>query len=86
MIPPSAFSNGTATSTVGGYTAGDVILTGLTNALGSISIDIESLVDIPVSIRARKSTGAPYYKPSDVPATFVGGIGLNTTLVLVADQ
>jgi len=76
----------TATDTVGGYTEGDVILTGLTNIFGSISIDIESLVDIPVSIRARKSTNAPYYKPSDVPATFVGGIGLNTTLVLVLDQ
>jgi hypothetical protein len=76
----------TATATVGGYTVGDVILTGLTNVLGSITTDIESLINIPVSIRARKSTGSPYYKPSDVPATFVGGTGLNTTLVLVADQ
>jgi hypothetical protein len=76
----------TATATAGGFTNGDVILTGLTNALGQLSGSIEATANVPVLIRARKSTTAPFYKPSDIPSTFIMGSGLNTTLVLVADQ
>ena len=76
----------TATSTVGGFTAGDVVLSGLTNALGQLSGNIEATANVPVLVRARKSTTAPFYKPSDIPSTFVMGSGLNTTLVLILDQ
>jgi hypothetical protein len=76
----------TASATASGYTIGDVILTGLTNASGVLTTDIESSEDIPVSIRARKSTTPPLFKSSDVPNTFINGTGLVTTLVLVSDE
>ena len=76
----------TATATAGGWTSGDVMLTGLTNALGQLSGDIEATANVSVLIRARKSTSVPFYKPSDIPSTFVLGSGLATTLVLVLDQ
>ena len=76
----------TATSTAGGYTIGDVILSGTTNSSGVITTSIETTANVPVSIRSRKSSTAPYYKSMDVPGTFIYKAGLATTLVMVLDQ
>ena len=75
----------TATETAGGYTIGDVLLSGLTNASGQVTGQIPSSADVDVSVRARKADTAPLYKPNDVPNTFVTGVGLFATVVLISD-
>jgi hypothetical protein len=76
----------TATETAGGYTIGDVLLAGLTNAAGQVTGAIMSSADVDVSVRARKADVAPLYKASDVPNTFVTGVGMSATVVLIADE
>lgn len=79
----------TAAETVGTKTTGDLIATGLTdvNGLLTANIDYEEAfgAGLSVTVRARKSSSAPYYKPADVPATLTVD-GASATIVFVADQ
>lgn len=76
----------TAAETAGGWTSGDVMLTGITDSSGIITGDIAYSGDIDVSIRARSASGSTKYKASETPGTFITGTGMSAVIVLVLDQ
>ena len=83
---PGARVRVTATETVQGFATGDVILSGVSNSLGIVTGNVESFEDVNVSIRVRKSSIEPLYKPSDTPNTFITNTGMSATIVLVQDE
>lgn len=81
-----------ATETVGTITAGDVLLTGLTDVNGVLedtAFVYESAFDptgLDISIKARQGTSIPYKKPSATVGTIVAGTGFSSVIALQSDE
>jgi hypothetical protein len=76
---PGSNPTGTITSTF-------VLLSGLTSALGQLSMSRVFSSDQPIAGWARKSSGSPYYKTGQVASTVDSGLGANLTALLIADE
>lgn len=63
-----------------------VVLEGLTDANGNISASRVYASDQPISGWARKSSAAPYYKPSAIGGTVNNASGLSVALQLIPDE
>lgn len=75
-----------ASTTTSDYTAGDVILTGLTDASGVITTSLTLGVNQPVLGWVRKSTGSPLYKEGLLSGTISSTNGFNQTAILIVDE
>mgnify|MGYP000992234871 CR=1 FL=1 len=70
----------------GGPAAADtLVLTGLTDSNGEISIDYGYEGDQPISGWVRKATGTPIYKQSQIAGTIISS-GFASTISLVSDE
>jgi hypothetical protein len=76
---PGSNPTGTITSTF-------VVLSGVTNASGVISMSRVFSADQPVSGWARKSTSSPYYKTGPVNGTVDSATGATLSALLIADE
>lgn len=76
---PGSSPTGTITSTF-------VALEGLTDASGNISTSRVYASNQPVSGRARKSSGSPYYKTSNIVGTVSNTAGFSATVQLLPDE
>jgi hypothetical protein len=76
---PGSNPTGTITSTF-------VVLSGTTDANGEITMSKVFASDQPVSGWARKSSGAPYYRPGSISGTVDSATGGYFTAVLISDQ
>lgn len=70
----------------GTITATFVLLSGLTNAQGALTMSRVFPADQPVAGWARKSSGAPYYKTGPVSGTVDSGTGASLSALLIADE
>jgi hypothetical protein len=76
---PGSNPTGTITSTF-------VVLSGLTNAQGQLTMSRVFPSDQPITGWARKSSTAPYYKQGPVSGTVDSGTGATLTALLIADE
>jgi hypothetical protein len=76
---PGSNPTGTITSTF-------VLLSGLTNAQGQLTMSRVFPSDQPVAGWSRKSSGTPYYKTGPVSGTVDSGTGATLTALLIADE
>lgn len=76
---PGSNPTGTITSTF-------VLLSGLTNAQGELTMSRVFPSNQPVAGWARKSSAAPYYKTGPISGTVNSGTGATLTALLVADE
>jgi hypothetical protein len=79
LSAPGSNPTGTITSTF-------VVLSGLTNGSGQISMSRVFASNQPVSGWARKSSAAPYYKTGQISGTVDAGAGASLTALLIADE
>jgi hypothetical protein len=70
----------------GTITASYVLLSGLTNVSGQISVSRVFASDQPVSGWARKSSAAPYFKTGPVTGTVDSATGATLSALLVEDE
>jgi len=81
-----------ATETVGTITTGDIILTGLTDALGiieDVGFVYEAAFDpsgLDIKVKARQGSVSPYKVPSTTSGTIVDVSGFNTIVALQPDE
>lgn len=75
-----------ATPATGTIKATGVVIDGLTNASGVISDTRTHASNQPITGTARKSSGAPNYKPGAVAGTVNSATGFSTTVQLVGDD
>ena len=76
----------TVSASLGPYTAGDVLLEGLTDASGIVTAKlVYEGVDPVLTGRVRKGSTSTYYKTSDVIAT-VSSAGISQTVFMVRDE
>jgi hypothetical protein len=76
---PGSNPTGTITSTF-------VVLSGLTNAQGQLTMSRVFPNDQPITGWARKSSAAPYYKQGPISGSVDSGTGATLTALLIADE
>lgn len=75
-----------ATPATGTIKATYAALFGLTNASGVIAASRVFSADQPITGRARKSTGSPFYKTSSIVGTISSATGFATTIQMISDE
>ena len=63
-----------------------VVLSGLTDASGNITMSRVFPSDQPITGWARKASGAPFYKQSAISASVDSGTGFSATALLTLDD
>lgn len=74
-----------STPATGSITATAVIISGLTDSSGEISVSYSITGTQPLIGRVRKSTSAPYYKTAIISGNAVSGSNLSLTAIMIED-